>query len=248
MSVVWNESFLPTNKQPPTTKHQLPTSNFDCKEVNAVNIKPMLVRLQDAINRDDLIEQMLLHCHPITSFLEQAESTKSINFIVGYNSSPNSHTALDISLLMAHQTRLATNSHVLVQAVYVLEEYYTNDFFDISPTQEFQTSESFEQFSTYCPINLPSKNVQTPVLTQTNKFAQAERILWQARCLAEEWQSYFKAHLRFGCVADELKKVVASEAATILFLGCKSAKHPIVQKLGSNFPCSVVGIPTCIDE
>ncbi len=208
----------------------------------------MLVRLQDAINRDDLIEQMLLHCNPITSFSEQAESTKSINFIVGYNSSPNSHTALDISLLMAHQTRLATNSHVLVQAVYVLEEYQTNDFFDMLPTQESKTSESFEQFPTYCPISLPSKNVQTPVLTQTNKFAQAERILWQARCLAEEWQSYFKAHLRFGCVADELKKVVASEAATILFLGCKSAKHPIVQQLGYNFPCPVLGIPTCIDE
>ncbi|MBW4434982.1 MAG: universal stress protein [Pelatocladus maniniholoensis HA4357-MV3] len=208
----------------------------------------MLVRLQDAINRDDLIEQMLLHCNSITSFSEHPESTKSINFIVGYNSSPNSHTALDISLLIAHQTRLATKLHVLVQAVYVLEEYQTNDFFYILPAQEFQTSQSFEQFPNYCPISLPSKNVQTPVLTQTNKFAQAERILWQARCLAEEWQSYFKAHLRFGCVADELNKVVASEAATILFLGCKSAKHPIVQKLGSNFPCPVLGIPTCIDE
>ncbi|KOP24233.1 universal stress family protein [Hapalosiphon sp. MRB220] len=208
----------------------------------------MLVRLQDAISRDDLIEQMLLHCNSITSFSEQTESTKTINFIVGYNSSPNSHTALDISLLMAHQTRLATNSQVLVQAVYVLEECQTNDFFDTLPAQDFQKSELFEQFPTYCPISLPSKNVQTPVLTQINKFAQAERILWQARCLAEEWQSYFKAHLRFGCVADELKKVVESEAATILFLGCKSAKHPIVQQLGYNFPCSVLGIPTCIDE
>jgi hypothetical protein len=236
------------NNQQPTTNNQLPTSNFDCKEVNAVNIKPMLMRLQDAINRDDLIEQMLLHCNPITSFSEQAQPTKSINFIVGYNSSPNSHTALDISLLIAHQTRLATKSHVIVQAVYVLEEYQTNDFFDVLPTQDFKTSESFEQIPAYCPISLPSKNVQTPVLTQTNKFAQAERILWQARCLAEEWQSYFKAHLRFGCVADELEKVVASEAATVLFLGCKSAKHPIVQNLGSNFPCAIIGIPTCIDE
>ncbi|MGJ5672710.1 MAG: universal stress protein [Nostochopsis sp.] len=208
----------------------------------------MLVRLQDAINRDDLIEQMLLHCNPITSFSEQAESTKSINFIVGYNSSPNSHTALDISLLIAHQTRLATKLDVLVQVVYVLEENQKNDVFDVLSAQEFQTSESFYQFPTYCPISLPSTNVQTPVLTRTNKFAQAERILWQARCLAEEWQSYFKAHLRFGCVADELKKVVESEAATILFLGCKSAKHPIVQKLGSNFLCPVLGIPTCIDE
>ncbi|PMB44828.1 universal stress family protein [Fischerella thermalis CCMEE 5205] len=208
----------------------------------------MLMRLQDALNRDDLIEQMLLHCNPITSFVEQVQSTKSINFIVGYNSSPKSHTALDISLLIAHQTRLATKSHVIVQAVYVLEEYKTNDFFDVLPTQDFKTSESFEAHLSYCPINLPSTNVQTPVLTQTNKFAQAEHILWQARCLAEEWQSYFKAHLRFGCVADELEKVVASEAATVLFLGCKSANHPIVQELGSHFPCAIIGIPTSIDE
>lgn len=107
----------------------------------------MLVRLQDAINRDDLIEQMLLHCNPITSFSEQAESTKSINFIVGYNSSPNSHTALDISLLIAHQTRLATKLDVLVQVVYVLEEnqkmmslmfYQHRNFKQVNPFISFQ--------------------------------------------------------------------------------------------------------------
>ncbi|MHC5829772.1 MAG: universal stress protein, partial [Nostoc sp.] len=46
----------------------------------------------------------------------------------------------------------------------------------------------------------------------------------------------------------ELKKVVQSEAADILFLGCKSVNHPMIEALGSNFPCAVLGIPTSIDE
>lgn len=215
--------------------------------MKAVNIKPMLVRLQNAMSRNDLIEQMVLLWNPITSFCEQAESAKSINLIVGYNSSPNSHTALDISLLIAHQTRLATKANVTVQAVYVLEDYQTGDFFDVLPKKEVVSSGLTDQIPLEISANSTSQRSSTPVLTPTNKFAKAEHILWQARCLAEEWQSSFKAHLRFGCIADELKKVVISEAATLLLLGCNSAKHPIVKKLGSNFPCAVLGIPTSID-
>ncbi len=207
----------------------------------------MLMRLQNALGREDLIEQMVLLWGAKYSFSKQDESAKTINLIVAYNSSPRSHTALDISLLIAHQTRLATKAKITVQAVYVLEEYQTNDFFDVLPTNEFATSGSIHEIP---PRNLCENSTLTSgtrLLTQTNKFAKAENILWQARCLAEEWQSSFKAHLRFGCVSDELKKVVESEAATLLFLGCNSTKHPLVEKLGSNFPCPVLGIPNAIE-
>lgn len=78
-----------------------------------MNLKPILVRLQNAIGRDDLIEQMVLISTPETPVWKQGQPEKSVNLIVGYNSSPNSHTALDIALLIAHQTRLADRKSVV---------------------------------------------------------------------------------------------------------------------------------------
>lgn len=227
-----------------------------------MNIKPMLVRLQNAIGRDDLIEQMVLLREPTTPFSEQAQSAKPVNLIVGYNSSPKSHTALDITLLIAHQTRLATKAQVTVQVVYVIENNQSSDCVDVLPTEELTTRHAIEQIPLNFPASSASRRFGTRVLTQTklqpktacskttsvDQFAQAERILRQASYLAEEWKSSFKAHLRFGCVATELKKVTASEAADILFLGCNSINHPIVQKLGYNFPAAVLGIPTCVND
>jgi len=66
---------------------------------------------------DDLIEQMVLP--PASSSSDWAESTKSVNLVVGYNSSPSSQMALDITMWIAHQTRLATQKQVTVQVVYV---------------------------------------------------------------------------------------------------------------------------------
>lgn len=212
----------------------------------------MLVRLQSAIGRDDLIEQMVL-LSPKTSSTEKAEPTKSVNLIVGYNSSPNSHTALDIAFWIAHQTRLATNVEVIVQAVYVVEDNQKNQYLDVFHSEIHQPSLA-------CPVNYASKSTTSvlsePKLTSNrlsleNKLVdtptQADRILWQARSLAEEWQGSFKAHLRFGCVAEELQKVVKLEGADILFLGCKSINHPIIQTLDSNVPCAVLGIPNSIN-
>lgn len=211
-----------------------------------MQIKPMLARLQSATGRDDLIEQMVLVPEPKKHFSKETQKAKAVNLIVAYDASPNSHTALDIAFWIAHQTRLATNAEVTVQAVYVLEDNQSNQYSNILsfPTQ---------QSSLECQISEVSNSI-TQVLTQpklqtvVTPLQQADIILWQARSLAEEWQGSFKSHLRFGCISTELHKVVESEAADILFLGCNSVNHPMIEALGSNFPCAVLGIPSCIDE
>jgi hypothetical protein len=47
-------------------------------------------------------------------------------------------------------------------------------------------------------------------------------------------------------VAAELRNVVELEAANVLFLGCNSVNDPLVQELGNNFPCCVLGIPSAL--
>jgi nucleotide-binding universal stress UspA family protein len=227
-----------------------------------VNIKPLLVRLQNTIGRDDLIEQIVLLSSAKTSVSKEARSAKSINLIVGYNSSPNSHTALDIALLIAHQTRLATKAHVTVQVVYVIEDNRSCDRADELPTEETAVSSVGEHIRLHFLAKSSLEEFNTGVITQTklqdnktysqdrlvDRFAQAEHILREASCLAAEWKSSFKAHLRFGCITSQLRQVVESEQADILFLGCHSRKHPIVRKLDSQFPCSVLGIPTSLNN
>ncbi|MEH1863843.1 MAG: universal stress protein [Nostoc sp.] len=205
----------------------------------------MLARLQSATGRDDLIEQMVLLPEPKQPFFKKPQEAKAVNLIVAYNASPNSHTALDIAFWIAHQTRLATNAEVTVQAVYVVEDNQSSQYPNIL---NFPQQPSLE-----CQVSEVSKSV-TQVLTQpklqtvVTPLQQADIILWQARSLAEEWQGCFKSHLRFGSISKELHKVVESETADILFLGCQSVSHPMIEALGSNFPCAVLGIPSCIDE
>lgn len=163
-----------------------------------MNIKPMLVRLQGALGRGDLTEKMLLLPKSSTPATDAKLST-STNLVVGYNGSPNSQTALDITLWIAHQTRLATQKQVTVHVVYVIDH---------------------------------------------RQFERADHILWQARCLADEWRDSLKAHLRFGAVADELRAVTISAAADLLLLGCSAAEHPVVQQLATDLPCPVLGIPS----
>lgn len=234
-----------------------------------MNIKLMLMRLQSAMGRQDLTEQMVL-LPPGSSASNWTKSTESVNLVVGYNSSPSSQMALDLTMWIAHQTRLATQKQVTVQVVYVLDENQSSKCVDFFNSEEDVSIPSSHQL----PFELPESTLRsgTPVLTkpspkalaarplitsvdrsyfkamlyQNNRFEQADLILWQARSLAEEWRGSFKAHLRFGCVSEELRKVVESETAALLFLGCNSANHRVVEKLGPHFPCAVLGIPTTL--
>ncbi|MBD1836117.1 universal stress protein [Cyanobacteria bacterium FACHB-472] len=229
----------------------------------------MLVRLESAIGRNDLMEQMMLLPGSVSSSSVNTESKKSVNLIVGYNRSPSSQTALDVALWIAHQTRLVTKKQVTVQVVYVVDDNSSNNppnLFDFKPP----SNPSIQ----YSPLNSKASVFKsaTPVFTQPthqpvaasprvtsvdpsyframfyqDQFEQANRVLSQARSLAEEWSSSFKAHLRFGCLAAELKKAVESEAAAALLLGCNSVNHPLVQQLGNDFPCPVLGIPSVLN-
>ncbi|WP_017655108.1 universal stress protein [Fortiea contorta] len=209
----------------------------------------MLVRLQSTLGRNDLTEQMLLIPEP-----NKALSAESVNLIVAYDASPNSHAALDIAFWIAHQTRLATNAQVTVQAVYVVEEDYKHQYPDIFhsakhlPTLECPASNLSKAVTSV--LTQPKLNAITPQLQDKllAPLQEADKIIWQARSLAEEWQGAFKSHLRFGDVGAELRKVVELEAADILFVGCRSVNHPLVKTLGTNFPSAVLGIPNCIDE
>lgn len=222
-----------------------------------MNLKPMLARLESAMGRHNLSEQMVLVPEPKVPISKKSKSTKSVNFVVGYNSSPKSQTALDITLCIAHQTRLATSKEVTVQVVYVIDEISSHEgqtICDLYPEEkglirrprpELETTAVLTKTTQHKGKSLTATRPSTS--SGNNHFEHADRLLWQARCLADEWRGLFKAHLRFGQVATELRKVVEQETATLLFLGCETTHHPLVQKLGRHFPCSVLGIPPTLN-
>jgi nucleotide-binding universal stress UspA family protein len=227
-----------------------------------VNIKSMLVRLGCAMNRTDLFEQMMLLPEPVS---QKHNSDKPINLVVGYNASHRSRTALDLTLWIAHQSRLATQKQVTVQVVYVMAEKPAipslqsaniNDLLiDQFSRQTLKSSVSNK--STTSVLTKPksqqlvetsrqtSQKIHTAqtIATKSKSLKQAEQILAQACCLAEEWGGDFKTHLRFGDVVKELRGVVESTSATALLLGCNEHNHEILQKIGYSFPCSILGIP-----
>jgi nucleotide-binding universal stress UspA family protein len=264
-----------------------------------MNILSTLVRLEDALGRTNLSKQMVL-LTPISpeeespvegspaegktnsgdrrlgARLGQAremprEITREINLVVGYNGSPNSQTALDLTLWIAHQTRLATRHQVTVQVVYVvdLEKQYAQeaaplvDLLDVVPAalewlgdrpmesiqQEFQRTERQPGRAVVsgAVAELPAAQVATGQIPQIDQFDYADRVLWQARQMADEWRGSLKTHLRFGNVAQELRRVVNAESASVLLLGCTSAENRVVEELGLAFPCTVLGIPPAQD-
>ena len=206
-----------------------------------MNIKAMLVRLQSAMGRNDLIEQMVLRPEPASLHSNADKSTKSVNLVVGYNRSPSSQTALDVTLWIAHQTRLTTKAQVTVHIVYTVDDQSRSKAAASNPSLHQRSWESREAAQPRMTSVDPS--YLRAMFYHNHQIEQADRILWQARCLAHEWGGAFVAHLRFGCVDAELRKVVVSEAADLLYLGCSAVNHPLVQKLGYDFPCPVLGIP-----
>ena len=232
-----------------------------------MNLKTMLARFESALGYHDLAEEMVLLPEPKTPISSKGKSAKSVNFIVGYNSSPNSQIALDITLWIAHQTRLVTTEEVTVQVVYVLDETQDNYCKNLCNFAEGNLSVGEQRMSdskTSSALNcaapaiaLPAAQIESisprttwidplylqAIFCQNNQYEIADRLLWQARCLAEEWRGLFKAHLRIGPIATELRNVVELESANVLFLGCNSVNDPLVRELGKNFPCCVLGIP-----
>lgn len=232
-----------------------------------MNIMSMLVRLQGTLGCTDLVSQMVLLPHHIdrskaTQFT-QAEGNSEINLVVGYNSSPGSQTALDLTLWIAHQTRLATGKQVTVQVVYVVDkapEASTNQSwgkraaiasYQKASERSLETANSGRSKHAQRTSTALADLNPTPEPTGVGlaeQFEQADRILWQARCLADEWRGSLKTHLRFGNVAEELRYVAQVESAALLLLGCTSRESPVVQAIGTTFPCPVLGIPAELGE
>ncbi len=211
----------------------------------------MLVRLQNTIGRNDLLDQMILIPEPlIDDHASSHKEQKSVNLVVGYNGSANSQTALDMTLWIAHQTRLVTTLPVNVQIIYVVENHqYSPEHFaprvNHSPVNHQGTiGREISHQETVAVLDFPANSSygDSQISTQISSYPQAEKILSQAQCLVAEWQGNSQTHLKFGNVATELKQVLINQSASLLFLGCSSKNHWIVKSLGES-PCAVLGIP-----
>jgi hypothetical protein len=194
----------------------------------------MLARLQATLDRTDLVRQMLL----IPSRTSEMSSLGAVNLVVGYSGSEKSQAALDLTLWIAHQTKIATAQPVTVQVVYVAEE---------SKVATWSRSTHHRSTGRTSVLAMPEKrSISQEALDRATQFEQADRILWQARCLAEEWRGALKTHLRFGQVAGQLLEVAYAEEASLLILGCESSHNPLVRQLsqrGQDLPFSVLGTP-----
>ncbi len=227
----------------------------------------MLARLEHALGCSDLTRQMVLKPNLLTT---SRSSQEEINLVVGYNDSPQSHTALDLTLWIAYQTRLATRKTVTVQVVYVVDPEQSRlrqtrsidtallgemDDHPLSLSRCNNPLQPISFITEAASKELSSKAVATQVISerrdrslnpdtdwQIHQFEQADRILWQARNLANEWRGSLETPLRFGSVATELRDVICKDSATVFVVGCESADHPIVEALGDDLPCPVLGI------
>ncbi|MEX0269491.1 universal stress protein [Leptolyngbyaceae cyanobacterium UHCC 1019] len=229
-----------------------------------MKILPMLARLENALGCPEMARQMVLVPHPGTD--DTLLNSNEINLLVGYDASPSSQIALDLTLWIAHQTRLATQKAVMVQVIYVVDRNaagrdrvcYLDPLDRPDPAENpvyslplHDCGESIQvqpiykaRTSLVAELPLVQDDRCSAFDWQMHQFEQADHILWQARHLANEWRGSLKTHLRFGSLADELRQVVQAESATVLVLGCKSSNHPLVRQFERDFPCPVLGIPS----
>jgi nucleotide-binding universal stress UspA family protein len=205
-----------------------------------MNLKLILVRLQNALGGQDT--QNIILRMPATSLAENNinnTSERSLNLVVGYDGSSDSQAALDLALLIAHQTRLATRYRVTIHVVYVLDNVQIELL-----TKIYSSSKAYRQWQKKSSSSVATHSGTQALATQSKTvlLAQADRILWQARCVAEAWKGTFVAHLRFGSLAAELEKIIETETADLLLLGCRSQDSLVVRQLSPNLPCTVLGI------
>ena len=223
----------------------------------------MLARLQMTLDRTDLTERLILS-EPRTpsrqstalQVIPTLQSTglsveSSYALVVGYSGSLRSQAALDLTLCLAHQTRLATGKSVTVQVVYVVEEEVESPLY--APTASTAVHEPVSRRNrarmSVLAMPAPRKTVTQEAHDRASQFEQADRILWQARCLADEWRGSLKTHLRFGSVAEQLAQVVVAENASLLTLGCESCGLPLIHQIvRQNLPCPILGIPPITDD
>ncbi len=233
-SVGEGRSVLSPSHQP------LKTSNLG--EGKTVNLVSMLARLQLSLNRTDLSGRLILSER---RSVPETAAENHYNLMVGYSGSVKSQAALDLTLCLAHQTRLATGKPVTVQVVYVVEE--TVPQASSTPTSLVGSRRNRERLSVLA-MPTPRKTASEEMEDRATQFEQADRILWQARCMADEWRGSLKTHLRFGVVSQELIKVAELEDAHLLVLGCESGLHPLVRQVGRHMSCPVLGIPSLLEE
>ncbi|WP_448600542.1 universal stress protein [Thermoleptolyngbya sp.] len=246
-----------------------------------MKIKSMLMRLQNALGQPELVEQMLLASGKTALETAETQSDETVNLVIGYNGSPNSQVALDLTLWIAHQTRLATQKQVMVHVVYVVDSQsapFGNQLVHGRSPQAPQKSQRARSRQAATPERQTERVGSTltlPRLTPANPFVplnthihdhanpacltdchispaetpaqnlleQADCILWQARCLAEEWRGSLEAHLRFGATDAELNQVAEEVGADLMVLGCSTKAHPLISKLRTKTHCPILGIP-----
>jgi hypothetical protein len=215
-----------------------------------MNIKTTLARLENSLGENESRPPLLLSGQPAHLNPASDEVSDSFNIVLGYSNSTQSQAALDLTLLIAYQTRLATRKRVIVQAVYVVEGIHPisatvrahSAHRDVAKMSVVQGTRSRSGSSTQLYSRRQTVNCVDARAAQIQCFEEADQVLWQARSFAMEWRGSLNTHLRFGSPAIELSKVAQQEQASLLIVGCDSPEHPLIAQLKQYCECPVMGI------